>query len=181
MLPQSITKQTLSPEVKQPTATLTCTPKLMFHLYSLLSLLVFDLGCLLYSIVIPMLSRTAMLPSMGDVLPCRAVKPCISHMKSNLICPNPFHPHVTATKQFLQWMTPFGLCEIEKRSHLLPEHLIKQECLLITHAVSTKSLSNYGAGLVLMVKNHHNHHLHRSWHSRLCQPPLRPQHLRSGA
>ena len=148
MLPQSITKQTLSPEVKQPTAMLACTPKLMFHLYSLLSLSMFDPCCLLYLIIIPMSSRTATSPSMGDVLPRKAAKPCISYTKSNLIRPNPFHPHVTATERFLQWMTPFGLHEIEKWSHLLPVHLIKQEHLLITHAVSTKSLSNYGAGLI---------------------------------
>ena len=31
--------------------------------------------------------------------------------------------------------------------------------------------------ILLKVKNHHNHRLHRSWHLRLLQPSFHPQHL----
>src|SRR6266481_1535814 len=84
----------------------------------------------------------------GYIIPHQTTKAHTTRCGPNQIHPSVLRPNVSATDRFLLWLTPFGISQMEQCSYFLPADIITCKRLLISCAVTPKSLSNYGAGLV---------------------------------
>ena len=99
--------------------------------------------------IIPTACSGDMLVHLASPIPPRKIiLPHGSSPLSTLLKPNDLRPHVSAADHCLHWMTPFGLSHMHCLSLHLPRSLIAREQVVLARAVTPKTLSNYGAGLL---------------------------------
>jgi len=57
-------------------------------------------------------------------------------------------PHIAAINQFLHWLSPFTLSNLNKLAQHLPPEIIAREWFVVICTVNSKTLNNYGTGLL---------------------------------
>src|SRR5882724_5028367 len=61
---------------------------------------------------------------------------------------SPLHPIVPVAERFIHWLTPFGLYYMDHLSKPFPPSIIAHNCIILSHFVTQKLLSNYTGGLL---------------------------------
>ena len=93
------------------------------------------------------------------IVPHPHVKSRTSQKVCDSMLTHPLRPPCAAGEWLLLWLTPYGIRDMDACARLLPFHIITRKCLLLSRAVTPKTLSNYSAGLLRFIQFCDNLHI----------------------